>query len=751
MSRAPWFQRSAWHYLTLTAIFVAVNRPMLSGWRYVPYDSTDQNFPQVLFVVRSLLRNDAPWWNPLTYAGIPVLGDPQSMIFTPHVMAGLLAGSHFGQYIFDLTTLLCGLAGAGALMAYGERVGGGKSAPLLGAVLFMLGGVASSRLQHVNQIVSYCTIPVILLCVYLLCARPSLGRALLLAVAGALFVLNPNQVVYLAPLALAPLAALHVAHSPRPARAVLWGAVACGLAAASALPQISAIVETIGLSTRHGMTLEESAIASFPAFNVFSLVLPGLYNQLDAQGRPWAPTDLTQDYLYLGMVPAGALLLVLARLARAGAVSWLALAMIPVCFLYAMGTNTPFYPWLFAHFPGVSGFRRPADAAFLINMLAAVAIAGQRPVAPGERPSPIGLVAVVGAVMALVAATPGLVQFASSNGRLPALWHLSFIAAGRAAVSAVVVVALAFLASRLHRSGAAVAAGVFAIPIAGWTAFDLSIAGRLTRFTSPIDTFTEATSYRTPDAARTRGDSVASMLNTMAGTVPHELGPWRMEAIGGGMGASLPMLYGLANAQGYNAIKLETYAAVFGVQKLMDETKRFTPAAPGYDSVPYRWIGLRYVLLNAYIFDHADQFGLFGQVVGEVRRSLAAGPGAWLKQRDGGYEIWELTGAYPKAVLTEPDRLDWSAAPSPDGSCDVKSFRNTLVTVACVSTRPARLVLSEVMAPGWRACRDGAASPIALFGGVLRSTIVPAGQSTIEFIYEPVPFLRSIACRRDKD
>jgi hypothetical protein len=140
-----------------------VNWHLIIARDCIPFDSIDSFFPQSVFVVRSLLRGDAPWWNPIAFSGLPVLGDAQSMIFTPHTLTGLLLGADFGLTSFDLTTLACPLAGAGALMVYGSRSGGSGIACLLAGVTFLLGGVATSRLQHVTEMISYGIIPLILL------------------------------------------------------------------------------------------------------------------------------------------------------------------------------------------------------------------------------------------------------------------------------------------------------------------------------------------------------------------------------------------------------------------------------------------------------------------------------------------------------------------------------------------------------------------------------------------------------------
>jgi hypothetical protein len=185
---------------------------------------------------------------------------------------------------------------------------------------------------------------------------------------------------------------------------------------------------------------------------------------------------------------------------------------------------------------------------------------------------------------------------------------------------------------------------------------------------------------------------------------------------------------------------------VFGAQKLMDEPKRFTLVAPGYDSVPYRWIGLRYVLMHRYIIAHPDEFGEYGRQLIQLRDRLAGDGRAHRAGSSDLYDVWVLADAIPKASLVAAGDLDWSAQPLADGHCSVSSFHNTHVSVVCDASRSARLVLGEVQAPGWRACVNGAASEVVAFGGVLRSVLVPPGRSAVEFLYEPVPFLRGIRC-----
>jgi hypothetical protein len=191
---------------------------------------------------------------------------------------------------------------------------------------------------------------------------------------------------------------------------------------------------------------------------------------------------------------------------------------------------------------------------------------------------------------------PVLRDAAVAHGQIVELMRVVRSFASRAAVSLVLVLASWLLIRRLP----------FSLPactmvLAAWAAWDLSSAGRVLRFTAPVVSSSWSPIYRHPADPLTPNDPLSIAVGALEGTDPYRGGSWRMEAIGGEMGASQPILLGLADAQGYNPVKLKSYADVFGAQKLMDEPKRFTLVAPGYDSVPYRWIGLRCTVTSSRI------------------------------------------------------------------------------------------------------------------------------------------------------
>ena len=262
--------------LLIAVIWAIVRMPYLLGRSFIPWDSADAFFPQTKFVVTAVLNGQAPWWNPYLYGGQPVLGDPQGMIFTPQSLVGILAGNHFNLHIFDVTTLFVELCGGIALARYARAYSNTRTLPILGALVFFAGGVATSRLQHVTQIDSYGLLPLQILALRAVCLRPTVLRTFLLTAVLTATALNPNQVVFLSAFAFLPFVLLHLYQSPRRGAAILSLAVAALFVLAASLPSMSAIGEFVALSVRSSMSVDASGISSFPPFNLASVFLPGL-------------------------------------------------------------------------------------------------------------------------------------------------------------------------------------------------------------------------------------------------------------------------------------------------------------------------------------------------------------------------------------------------------------------------------------------------------------------------------------------
>jgi len=64
----------------------------------------------------------------------------------------------------------------------------------------------------------------------------------------------------------------------------------------------------------------------------------------------------------------------------------------------------------------------------------------------------------------------------------------------------------------------------------------------------------------------------------------------------------------------------------------------------------------------------------------------------------------------------------------------------TRITIAAYMDAPGYLVLSDAYYPGWQASVDGQPAPVIPANLAFRAVLVPRGQHTVEFRYEPASF-----------
>ena len=699
----------------------------LSGKSFIPWDSIDAFFPQVAFVVNALARGESPTWNPLIFGGIPVLGDPQGMIFTPHVLTGVLSGPAFGLWIFDITTLACMLAGALCLYCYARSHGGTCAYAALGAIVFLLGGYGTSRLQHVPQIISYALLPILLITFRNTVIKPSLLSVFALSIVGLLLALNPNHIVFLIPFLLGPLMLLEVLQNPKKASTIFGITVSAFLVILLAAPSASAILETVAHSTRATISLQNNEPASLPSFSVLSLFIPGLFLRGSGNQGYWGPADLTESYLYIGIIPAFVAFIGLARRESPSTILILSWVMGIVAFLYAMGTYGLLFPWLFDNIPGFSFFRRPSDGAYYLTLYfsLAVALVGS----PGggrlrSLPERFLMPAVI--LIMLLFCFIELINYTTQLGKVDSLISAAAQYAMRFIIVAIVIIIIwIFLPNNQRKTGLLIAAFLL-------TTIDLASTGRGTKFAGQYKDFGFASMYRILNSWR--DNSSVDAISMRALSAIHS-GMGRVEIIGTD---NAPMALGIPMTQGYNPMKLRRYEEVFGAQLLSREPKKFSSLAPSITSEAYRWLGLRFLLIHGEILDNPKKFGAINKSALELRNVLLASGGHEI-DTEGSYRLIQIYNLYPRGSVVIDGEEETM---NPNFQCQIISETTTSGIYFCDLQASGKLVIGDSFAPGWMACVNGIAVPIKPFIHALRSVSVPAGKSFVEFQYQPVPLFR---------
>ncbi|MBY0298240.1 MAG: hypothetical protein K2X71_19775, partial [Methylobacterium sp.] len=354
----------------------------------VPWDSKNHFYPMLRYLGAALANGELPLWNPYHFAGHPSVADPQSLLFTPTMLLFAWAVPSPSMELFDAVVFAHLLPGAVAMLPLFRRRGWHAAGAVVAAMVFVLGGSASARLQHTGMILSYGYFPLALWLLEEALARRSYAFGLGFAAVAALMTVGRDQVAFLCGVALIACALHAAASDPRPlaylrARLGLLSAMALAGGALLAVPSLLTM-QFLMTSTRPSFGYGVAAMGSLPpeslATGLFADVFGSLRWTYDYWGPDWQSliggtwTDRAINYLFAGTLPA---LLVLWHGLAGGRlfareIRFFAL-LLAGALLYALGRYTPVFPLLFDHVPGIDLYRRPADATFLVNIGLAVA------------------------------------------------------------------------------------------------------------------------------------------------------------------------------------------------------------------------------------------------------------------------------------------------------------------------------------------------------------------------------------------
>jgi hypothetical protein len=121
-----------------------------------------------------------------------------------------------------------------------------------------------------------------------------------------------------------------------------------------------------------GLDREEAMSWSLPPEEVGAFIIPGFFGLSRQEGGEnpkniaayyWGRMNFTQTVSYMGLLPW--LLVPLPLIFRRNRYTWLAVLAVAGGVLFSMGKYTPFYNFLFDHFPGINRFRVPKMIMFI--------------------------------------------------------------------------------------------------------------------------------------------------------------------------------------------------------------------------------------------------------------------------------------------------------------------------------------------------------------------------------------------------
>jgi hypothetical protein len=384
--------------LGFLAGWLVLSWPWLSGRVTIPWDAKAGFLPQIQFLAGSIARGESPFWNPYVFSGYPQIADPQSMIFSPLLLALAALNPAPSPWAVDVAVFAAILIGGLALMVWFYDRDFHPAGALIAALVFGFGAAMAWRIQHIGQVLSLAQLPVVLVLLDRTLARGSWVYGFVAGVTAGLMVLSRDQVALLSVYLLTGLTLWRLAGAVDPTAALkrnLGPLAAAGVTGAAiiALP-VLLTVAMAGQSNRPDIDFAGAGRGSLHPALGLTFFAPDLFG---ANGRMWdywgppsyawdtAWQDLAKRWgkldnylaqnmgeLYIGAIPA---LLVLYGLGSGALVRREIVfftGALGVMIVYALGWFTPVF-WLFHSFvPGVSLFRRPADAVFLIGFVSAI-------------------------------------------------------------------------------------------------------------------------------------------------------------------------------------------------------------------------------------------------------------------------------------------------------------------------------------------------------------------------------------------
>lgn len=733
--------------------FAALAWPWLSGAVTIPWDAKAQFQPQLQFLASSLARGESAFWTPNVFAGWPQVADPQSLIFSPLHLLLAAADSAPSFRAADAVVFAALFAGGlGIILLFRDRSWHWGGA-VVAALAFAFGGAAASRIQHVGEVLSLAYLPLAWWLLARALERSSWLAGALAGIVGGLIAAGRDQVALLSLYLLAAMVVAHWVGGDRPLQRMRRSVkpLAAGAATGALVAAVPVLLTALlaAASNRPGYDFISAGRGSLHPAHLLTLAFADLYRAADPHvdfwGPPsfaWGSTDLflaqNMGQLYLGAVP----FVVVVGLGLARGLLWsrdirfVAIAALAVI-LYGLGWYTPAFRVMYELVPGVTLYRRPADAAFLIGALLAViggylvhrwlsGTAGRWTPTQGGA----GLV-LVGAVLAAALAV------ALSVGKLalavkPMLVGLGF------AVAALGVLALA---GRLrHRPIAA------AVLLAAFTTGDLAWNNAPNGSTGLPPSVYDALRPDTGNA------TVALLKAKLAATAAPDRRD-RIELIGIAYAwPNISLIHGFDHVFGHNPLRLEPFAEATGVGDTVavPSQRTFSPLFPSYRSALADLFGLRFIAT--------------GVPVERIDTSLKPGDLSLVARTADAY-IYENPRALPRVMLVTDWRVADSAelirsgwpevdprrtvlleqrpaiAPAPSapsaGMARIVRYGHAEILVEVEAPAGGFLVLNDVWHPWWRASVDGAPAEILKANVLFRAVEVGPGRHVVRFAFHP--------------
>jgi len=753
--------------------WLALSWPWLSGTLTIPWDAKAHFHPQLQFLADAWHKGFSPFWTPYVFSGSPQVADPQSLIFSPSfaLIAALNPAPDFRWSDGALLGTL--LLGALSIVLIFRDRSWHPAGAVVAALSFAFGAAAAWRIQHVGQVLSLGYFAVTLFLLSRALERGSIAYGFAAGIVSGFMVLGRDQVALIGVYVLAGLTitAILMAQSP-------WRAFRTSLPPLIAGTLGAILVATVPIlltafiaqeSNRPVIDFVEAGKGSLHPAALLTGLFANLYGAAgplaDFWGAPspawearFGPLSLflarNMSQLYLGLLPMVLILtigLVRGALWRREIIPLTVAALIVL--LFALGRYTPAFRVLF-ELPGISFYRRPADALFILGALLAL-LGGylthlvMTGTTPKARPWQIALEALIFAGALALA-----LWLAWTIGRIPVATMPLVIAALCGMLSLGGLIAARGLAGR----GSALAA---TIVLAATLTIDLAVNNGPSESTAlPAQTY---------DVLRkdSTNDTIALLKRETARTMaPDRRDRIELAAIDFHW-PNASLVHDLDNTLGYNPLRLGLYSKATGAgdHVALPDQRTFSALLPGYRSLLADMLGLRFIATGVPVeqIDKRLKPGDLKQIARTKDAFVYENPRALPRvllvtdARKADFDAILKTGEWPdgfdprRTVLLDRDPPPLPTGPLGPDSVAIRDYGTTTVTLAAETARGGYLVLNDVWHHWWQVEIDGQPAELLRANVLFRAVVVPPGKSTVRFVFRPLQGLwRDIAAHLRK-
>lgn len=730
---------------------------IIGGESFFGRDITPFFYPMKKLVAEVLLRLDLPLWNPWVAGGEPFFATLQPAVLYPGSLPLLVLPFPHGADWIIILHFLFGAAGWFVLL---RRLGHGDPAALLGAVAFTLGGFFVSLGNFMNNLQTAAWAPWLFLAWNGFLAAPG-GRRLVVfsAACVAAFLGGEPQLLALALGSVLAWGLLRDAadrNELRPILQVGGYAVAGVLALLVAGVQLLPFAEFIGQSVRTlPLDVGFTASRSQDLPGLVHLFLPAALGEgtlgfstqwMAHRDVPWL-LSLYPGPVVLAFAGAG-----YAALPRREAWMWGTLGLVGL--LLALGVHTPVYRVAFDGLAPIRSFRYPEKFAFLaaLGLPFLVAAGYDRWIAgSGAKRLPAvvaGISAVYLVTAAVLSARPDLL--AAFCGTSASRWCGEPAVAGRIyAGTALRVGLLAAAAAAAMLARRKLDARVLSWLLLVIVSVDLLLAHRAVNPSATRSVYTT-----TPWVAGVL-DGRARLPNARLRSTPVDAAMGEVALVRGAQ--DLSNLYLDVQAMGPNQGQQWGFLQQDGLQGV-----ELRSVAMTYDAAIHNWGDpLRFLRVSnvAYYSDPTDTADSIPGL-----REIAVHDSLPIR-------VFEVPDPLPRAYIAQgwesadgpAQALQRSLDPSvplrrailegtvvnarPDagsGRIVAATWEAERVRLIARAERPSVLVLLDRWYPGWHVTVGSERRPLLRANGAYRAVEIPAGESDVEFRFEPDSLRRGL-------